>query len=188
MKTEPSEFITKQVDWIKSGKIGCVFASALVKDHDSIVWNFIVSPDKLEVPKGCFIYSAIFPDGNVEKVKQWALSNGMYFESISDLYNGLRVKQGNCVAWVQYFGPDSHVKTRQSPYPMLSFCVKLPSKYYAKVGFNGILHLAHASVDGLSKRVSDLLWDRSIVNTEIQLGHKPTMREAAKTTFEKKQF
>lgn len=149
--------IQDNIDWIKSGKIGCVFASALVKEHDSIGWNFIESPNKLDIPKNCFIYSAIFPGGNINSVKEWAFNNGFYLESVSDLYNGLRIKIGTFVSWVQYFGPDSHVKTRQSPHPMLSFTCKLPVRYYHKVGFNGILHLAHASVSKIKEVAADVL-------------------------------
>lgn len=177
--------ISDNVKWIASGKIGCVFASALVKDHDSIGWNFVLNPEKLDPPKGCFIYSAVFQGKTIDSVKTWALENGMYLESVDDLYKGLRIKCGHFISWVQYFGPDSHVKTRQAPHPMLSFCCRLPAKYYAKVGFNGILHLAHASVQGMKEAAANVLWDRSIEKTKKELGHSPTIREAAKTTYEK---
>lgn len=177
--------IIENIEWIASGKIGCVFASALVKNHDSIGWNFTVNPYKLEPPKGCFIYSAVFPGGNIQSVKKWAINNGMWIQLVSDMYEGLRMSQGSLISWVQYFGPDSHVKTRQTPHPMLSFCCRLPVKYYHKVGFNGILHLAHASVQGLKDTVADILWERSIEKTKKELGFSPTIREAAKTTYEK---
>jgi hypothetical protein len=109
------EAIKENIDWIKGGKIGCVFASALVNDHDSIGWNFALNPQTLEIPRGCFIYSAVFPDMNIEQVKNWALDNGMFLESVDKLYEGLRVKQGSFISWVQYFGPDSHVKTLLLP-------------------------------------------------------------------------
>lgn len=177
--------INAQVDWIESGKIGCVFASALVKIKEKIGWNFIVSPDKLIIPKGCFVLSVIFPDKDINWVKNWAIENGMYLEDTSDMYEGLRIKMKDGVAWVQYFGLDSHVKTRQSPYPMLSFTCKIPKQYYFKVGFNGILHLANASVQYLSKKAADTLWNQSIAKTKKELGFSPTIREAAKTTYQK---
>jgi hypothetical protein len=118
-----------------------------------------------------------------QEVRQWALGNGFYLENIDDMYEGLRVKSGQFVSWVQYFGPDSHVKTRQSPHAMLSFCMKLPAIYHAKVGFSGVLHLAHASVQSLSEKAKEAMWKRSFVHTERILGHKPTVAEAAKTTF-----
>lgn len=180
-----TKFIQENIDWIKSGKIGCVFASALVKDHDSIGWSFITVPDKFETPKETFILSIIFPEWNIQDVKSWALSHGFYIEDIGDMYEGLRIKQGNFTSWVQYFGPDSHVKTRRSPHAMLSFCCKLPAKYYFKVGFNGILHLAHASVKGLSQKAQDTLWSQSFAKTKKELGFSPTLKEAAKTTYEK---
>ncbi len=180
-----SKIINEQIEWIGSGKIGCVFASALVKQADKIGWKFLLAPDKLEIPKDAFIMSIIFPDGNIHTVKEWALSSGFYIESIDDLCDGLRIKQGTSIAWVQYFGQDSHVKTRQSPYPMLSFAVKLSAKSYWKVGFNGILHLAHASVKYLTDKKADTLWQQSVVKTKKELGFSPTIREAAKTTFVK---
>lgn len=180
-----SEIIQEQIEWIKSGNIGCVFASALVKQRDKIGWNFIVNPDKLIIPKGCFIMSVIFPDSNITTVKDWALSNGFYIEDVNDMYEGLRIKIDSFVSWVQYFGNDSHVETRKSPYPMLSFTCKLPSYYYAKVGFTGILHLAHASVQFLGKKAADTLWNQSEVKTKKIIGHKLTIKEAAKTTYEK---
>lgn len=175
--------VKQQIDWIASGKIGCVFASALVKVRDDIGWVFEVNPIGLNIGKGTFIKSIVFSEGNVETVRQWALDNGFYIENVGDMYEGLRIKIGNSVAWVQYFGPDSHVITRQSPYPMLSFTCKITMSAYWRVGYNGILHLAHASVRTLTERKQETLWNQSEVKTEQILGHKPTDREAAKVTF-----
>ncbi len=95
----------------------------------------------------------------------------------------MRFGLGDNIVWVQNFGKDSHVKTRQAPISELMMCVKLPAVSYFKVGFKGVLHLAHASVTGLKKLKADRLWDTSFKNTEKALGHKPTLREAAKTTY-----
>lgn len=173
--------------WIRSGKIGCMFATALVSKADEIGWKFTavgtqLSYSKYQPPKDAFMHSIVFPNHTLTTVRQWALDSGFYVEEVG-MYEGLRIKLGTSVSWVQYFGPDSHVKTRQSPYPMLSFAVKLPAQYYWKVGFNGILHLAHASVRDMSRKVQDSLWDRSHIRTEKELGFKPTLKEAAKTTF-----
>lgn len=180
-----NEIIQEQIDWIESGKIGCVFASALVKQRDKIGWNFIVNPEKLLIPKGCFVLSVLFPDKDIFWVREWAINNGMYLEDTHSLYEGLRIKMKGGISWVQYFGKDSHVKTRQAPYPMLSFTVKLPKKYYLKVGFNSILHLAHASVEYISNKAADTLWNQSIKKTKKELGFSPTITEAAKTTYKK---
>lgn len=183
MKSE----IKEQINWIKSGKIGCVFASALVKNHNKIGWHFSLAEDQLIIPPDCFILSIIFPNKNIHYVTQWALHNGMYLESVHDFYNGLRIKQGSKISWVQYFGKDSHVKTRQSPHPMLSFCCSLPSKYYFKVGFEGILHLAHASTKFIKDKACDVLWNQSLIKTKKELGHSPSLEngEASKVTFKK---
>lgn len=138
MSYNKEEILSNQIAWIKSGKIGCSFASALVKEHDSIGWFFQLDPEKLIIPEGCSILSIIFPRENINNVRNWALDNGFYIEVLDDMYHGLRIKCGDNISWVQYFGPDSHVKTRQAPYSMLSFTCKLPAKYYHKVGFNGI--------------------------------------------------
>lgn len=44
MKTS-QQIIEEQKAWIASGKIGCVFASALVKQADKIGWMFRVKGD-----------------------------------------------------------------------------------------------------------------------------------------------
>ena len=179
--------IEEQIKWIESGKIGCVFASALVKQADKIGWNFVIAEDKLVIPKDTFILSIIFPNSNATEVRKWALKNRFYIENI-DMYEGLRIKLGTNISWVQYFGPDSHVKTRQSPHCMLSFAIKMSVKSYWKVGFNGILHLAHASIKNLTAKKADTLWDQSIKKTAKELGHSPTLNEAAKITWLKQKL
>lgn len=113
----------------------------------------------------------------------WALRNGFREEDNGDGCIGLRYDVGDNVAWVQYFGPDAHVPTRRTPMSELMMCIKLPAKYYVKVGFKGILHLAHASVSSLTDFMADKLWNSSFINTKKRIGHKPTLREAAKTTY-----
>ena len=66
---------------------------------------------------------------------------------------------------------------------MLNLCVKKGFLTFNRVSFKGILHLAHASVEGLNKNAREILWKSSFKNTEKRLGHKPTIREAAKTTY-----
>lgn len=185
-----SKIITEQKDWIRSGKIGCVFASALVKHADKIGWKFYLAQEihtkgnKIDIPKDCFIASIVFPKSyTIFEVKAWANTMGFYIEQVEELYEGLRIKVGTSISWVQYFGNDSHVKTRQSPYPMLTFGVKVPPQFYWKVGFNGIIHVAHASVKFLTSKKQDTLWNQSIAKTKKELGHSPTIREAAKVTF-----
>lgn len=171
------------IRWITSGKIGCTFASVLARDHDKIGWKFQINPPNLWWSKDTHILSIIFPEKDIHSVKQWALDNGMYLEDIDEMYQGLRLKIGDDISWVQYFGPDSHVVTRQAPHSMLNLCIKLDKVSYFKVGFKGILHLAHASIRYLNRFDCDKLWDSSFKNTEKRLGHKPTIREAAKTTY-----
>jgi hypothetical protein len=178
-----NEIYEQTIKWIRSGKIGCTFATILAKNPEKIGWKFQINPSKLEWDQETYLLSIIFPEGDIHLVRNWALDNGMYLENIDDLYQGLRLKIGDDISWVQYFGPDSHVLTRQSPYPMLNLCVKLPMVSYYKVGFKGVLHLAHASVGNFTKYISDKLWESSFRNTEKRLGHKPTIREAAKTTY-----
>jgi hypothetical protein len=180
-----SRHIESNIEWMKSGGIGCVFAQVMARNPESVNWRFSLVSDYTKPDKDTFIQSIVFPHSDAYLVRKWALDNGFFVEDVNDFYEGLRIKSGQFVSWVQYFGPDSHVKTRQSPYPMLSFCIKLPVVYHAKVGFNGVLHLAHASVKGLSERAKEAMWNRSFLHTEKVIGHKPTIAEAAKTTFEK---
>ncbi len=190
-----NNIIQEQIDWIKSGKIGCVFASALVKKADKIGWYFIPIDTNTErmnldyILRGntnTFIISFVFSnDCNIKDVRSWALRNGFYIEHIDNMYEGLRIKMNEGISWVQYFGPDSHVKTRQSPHPMLTFTVKLPAHVYAKTMVKGIYHLAHASIEFFTAKQANTLWDQSFKKTKKELGFKPTLREAAKTTFVK---
>lgn len=181
-----ADIIKEQKHWIKSGKIGCVFASALVKQADKIGWYFVVNDNEkfdLSSYPNTHILSIIFPDSNITKVREWALDNDFFIEDLV-LYEGLRYKIDNeNVAWVQYFGPDSHVVTRQSPHPMLSFTLKLPTHIYAKTMVKGIYHLAHASIEFLTSKKANKLWEQSFIKTKKLIGHKLTEKQAAKVTF-----
>lgn len=183
--------IKEQKDWIKSGKIGCVFASALVKQAEKIGWKFYLKENAIDYRQDIsdgkvFIASIIYPGMTAKEVKEHALNSGMYIENINDMYEGLRVSFGNGnISWVQYFGLDSHVKTRQSPHPMLSFAIKLPTHVYAKTMAKGIFHLAHASIEFLTAKKCDTLWEQSYSKTKKELGYSPTIRESAKVTFVK---
>ena len=175
--------------WIASGKTGCTFATLFAKDPEKVGWRFLSYNGWAhlhqynELP---LIVAIEFPkDGyfNKDTVRKWALGQGFWIEETSDKTEGLRIQCKEGVAWVQYFGPDSHVVTRQAPNPMLLYTNKLGLKYYAKVGWKGILHLAHAYYDKIEERVYDLLWNRSYEQTKKKLGHAPTVVEAAKTTY-----
>lgn len=183
MTQEKDNTVVENLEWIKSGKVGCTFASYFARMPESIGWKFVVNPAEFDVPDDCLMLSLLFPDGNKESVKEWALSNGFYLEDIEDGLTGLRRKFKDGISWVQYFGQDSPVVTRQTPHPMLMMSVKLPPVTYLKVGFKGILHIAHASIEGIKSYIADRLWQTSHENTQRQLGHKPTIFEAAKTTF-----
>lgn len=184
--------IEENIAWIRSGKIGCVFASALVKQRDKIGWHFYGADEFRRDWEGHFndktyICSIVFKGCTIDEVRAWALREmNMYIEDIEGMYEGLRLKMGDNVSWVQYFGPDSHVKTRQAPHPMLSFTVKLPAHVYAKTMVKGIYHLAHASIEHLTAKKAHTLWNQSFAKTKKELGRSPNLSEAAKTTFIKK--
>lgn len=184
----------ENIQWLRRGNTGCMFATILSKHTEKCKWLRIIDPKTFPTfPEDTIVLSFIFPDKNLDETKRWAIDNGFYIEDVGDGLEGLRYKSEHGVSWVQYFGPESHVKTRQSPQSELLFTRKLPKKYYYKVGFKGVLHLAHAPINYLhriAKGKSDStilsrLWDMSFSKTEKILGHKPTVREAAKTTFEK---
>lgn len=176
--------IQEQIDWIKKGNTGCVFATLFAKSPKSVGWNFI-EYDNFPFPDS-FLLSIIFPKHFTKNmVRIWAFNNGFFEESISGDNMGLRIKCKEGISWVQYFGVDSHVKTRQAPFPMLMYTQKLNKAYYVKVGFKGVLHLAHAFSDKVKESVYDLLWQRSYRQTKKLLGHSPSINEAAKTTWKK---
>lgn len=173
----------KNLEFIRRGKTGCVFATILARDTKKANWERIFNPEKLEYNEKSQIVSFIFEDKNKEEVLKWALDQGMYEDITSKNTTGLRYKGKNGISWVQYFGKDSHVKTRQTPYSELLFCTKLPKKYYYKVGFKGVLHLAHASIEHFKENTLDTIWDSCFKRTKKILGFTPTVEEAAKTTF-----
>lgn len=176
-------------EWIMKGNTGCTFATLFSKTPEVVGWRFL-NPIQWEhlliyhqLP---LIVSIEFPnDGyfNKDTIRKWALSAGFWEEETSDKTIGLRRQCEQGVAWVQYFGPDAHIPTRQSPTPMLLYTNKLGLSYYTKVGFKGVLHLAHAWYDKISDRVYDLLWDRSYQQTKKKLGKTPDITSAAKTTW-----
>lgn len=179
MKTKVDE----NLKFISSGKTGCVFASIMGKNPEKIGWKRFINPDKLIIPEDAFIISYVFENKSKDDVLHWALKNGMYLDITSKDSTGLRYKGDYGVSWIQYFGQDSHVKTRQTPHSELLFCVKLPKKTYLKVGFKGVFHLAHASVEHIKSDLLDGIWNACFKSTEKRLGYKPTVLEAAKTTF-----
>lgn len=176
------------LEWISKGNTGCTFATLFAKNPAMAGWVFIpfwkFYPD--EFTNSDLIISIEFPERwSAERVKQWALGKGFYVENTSDKTEGLRIKCDEGVSWVQYFGKDSHVSTRKSPQPMLMYTRKLNKSHYVKVGFNGLLHLAHAWYDKITDRVYDMLWERSYEQTRKKLGQSPDITQAAKTTWVK---
>lgn len=181
-------------EWMASGKIGCTFAAMFAKNPESIGWYTTTwTTERIEdiinhMPKDMCILSIQFPEDwlckpDKNSVIEWALSYGCYAERLEDNCVGLRYKNEDVVSWVQYFGPDADVVTRRAPIPELCLCIKRPLKTYAKVGFKGILHLAHASIAGLTDKACDLLWNSSFINTKRRIGHDLTIKQAAKTTY-----
>lgn len=174
------------IDWIKKGNTGCTFATLFSKNPKAVGWYFITPEEWVSesYSRKSLLLSIEFPyNYTLQDVKEWALKNDFYLEDTSDNTEGLRLKCDEGISWVQYFGPDSHVKTRQSPKPMLLFTRKLNKLYYYKVGFKGILHLAHAWMDGLDLKKLELLWNRSFIQTKSKLGQSPDITQAAKTTY-----
>lgn len=183
LKLENYYMEDKNLKYIRQGKTGCVFASIMARNPKKVGWSRYFNPKNIIIGKDDYIVSYIFKGKDKEYVKNWALSQGMYEDITSKNTTGLRWKKGDVISWVQYFGPDSHVKTRQAPEPELLFCVQLPKNYYNKVGFKGVLHLAHSSVSHIKENILDRIWESCFKRTEKILGYKPTIIEAAKTTY-----
>lgn len=182
--------INEQVRWIKNGKMGCAYAALLVNQRNLIGWKFEVVNDinnfDFKIAQDTYLSSLIFPYENLESVKNWALKNGFFIENIDELHEGLRIEIENKKAWVLYFGPDSHLKTRQSPFPMLMFTVKIPKIYHVKVLLKGILSVAHTSLEYISDKQNDKLWEQSHDMSKKILGFSPTRIDAFATFLKKK--
>jgi len=183
--------IEENIAWIQSGKIGCTFATALVKMREKIGWKFhqVANPESamnfyidMDQDKA-LIMSLVFPRKTKDQVREIAMGMGMYIDEVGDGLEGLRFKTREGIAWVQYFGPNAHVKTRQSPHPMLVWTNKLPTHIYAKTMVKGILHLAHASIEFLSAKACDRFWITSHKRSREIIGHDLGIEEGAKCTF-----
>jgi len=176
--------IEENIAWIRSGKIGCTFATLFARNPERVGWKFCEWPNPL--PPDAYITSLVFPGKTADEVRQIALLSQVFeIEEVGEGLEGLRYKANEGVSWVQYFGPDSHVATRRTPHPMLTWTNRLPSHIYAKTMAKGILHLAHASIAGLTARAADKLWATSFIHTAKMLRKKPGLAEAAKTTWKK---
>lgn len=175
------------LEWIAKGNTGCVFATLFAKNPAVVGWKVMGEREyrMRNFSDDTLIVSIIFnPEiHNKQSIRNWALRNNFYIEMTSENTEGLRIKCDEGVSWVQYFGPDSHVPTRRTPLPMLMFTRKLNKSYYVKVGFNGLLHLAHAWYEKISDKIYDLLWERSYHQTKKKLGQSPDITQAAKTTW-----
>ena len=185
---DAKEFIHSAINnlnlrWISAGNTGCTFASVLSRTPEAIGWKREVSPDKLVINEDDFMISYIFPNKNMVEVLEWALLNGMYLVEIDEECLGLRLQVGESVSWVQFFGQESHAVTRRTPHNEITFSTKKSKSSYYKVGFKGVLHLAHACTSFIKKSIADIFWESSFVNTKNILGHTPTNKEAAKATF-----
>lgn len=189
------------LEWIAKGNTGCTFATLFAKRPESIGWITMKHSDyeneihRVNVlsNKNVNLLSIEFPeDWNAKKVYNWVWRYPWFYVSdINEECVGLRyipsieMKKIGCKeSWVQYFGKDSHVATRQAPYPMLMFTRRInPAGFVKQVGFNGILHLAHAYSKHLTEKVSDVLWNRAFIQTKKIIGHDLGIKEAAKTTW-----
>lgn len=82
----------KNLQFIRRGKTGCLFASILAKNPEKIGWKRILNPTTLEIPEDANIVSFIFEGKDKEYVREWALTNGMYEDITSKNTIGLRIK------------------------------------------------------------------------------------------------
>lgn len=189
------------LEWIAKGNTGCTFATLFAKKPESVGWITMQHIDyedskyriDLLTNRKVNLLSIEFPDDwNAKRVYNWTKKFRWF--STEDLGNeciGLRnvpppdMRSMGCKeSWVQYFGPDSHVITRQAPTPMLMYTRRLnPLGFVKQVGFNGILHLAHAFSQHITEKIADVLWNRAFVQTRKIIGHDLGLEEAAKTTW-----
>lgn len=185
---ETEDILKEQVNWIKTGKTGCAYATTLINQRDLIGWEFQIiqdiENDVFKIPEDAFMLSIIFPNQSIESIRTWALKNGFFIENVNEIYEGLRIEIDSKKAWIFYFGQDSHLPTRQSPHPMLTFSVRIPAIYHVKVLLKGILSVAHASLQFVSDKQNEVLWKQSHIMTKRILGYSPNKHDAM-TTFKK---
>jgi len=187
------------MEWIAQGNTGCTFATLFARKPASIGWTVEKHNRAFTTTSSnTLIHSIEFPHDWTNKMVRKYMKDtyaAFYEVDVDEECLGLRIDMCNAVrndgkyhtSWVQYFGPDSHVVTRQSPTPMLMYTRRLnPLGYFKQVGFTGILHLAHAFSKHLTERMVNTLWQRSYEQVSKKIGHKPTIKEAAKTTWLKK--
>lgn len=197
------------MEWIAAGNTGCTFATLFARNPESVGWvhcedhenAFTSGINGWGGKKPVLVHSIEFPsDWNKKMVREWILGRKSFYEvEVDEECIGLRINMSNVAvhdqeinkgkhtSWVQYFGPDSHVVTRQTPNPMLMYTRKLnPLGFVKQVGWNGILHLAHAFGEQMTEKIANVLWKRSYEQVKKKIGHTPTIKEAAKTTWLKK--
>jgi hypothetical protein len=187
------------LEWIAAGNTGCTFATLFARKPELVGWQHLTLEEfenwEQEYAKALVI-SVEFPSHwTIRDVRDWALDRKIFYEEeVDEECLGLRIEMKNHLsrrdnkesapAWVQYFGEDSHVPTRQAPNPMLMWTRKInPLGYVKQVGWNGILHLAHAFSSHITQKMADTLWKRSYEQVKKKIGHSPTIKEAAKTTW-----
>jgi len=173
----------KNLKWMQKGNLGCVFATYFSQNHDKYGWKRFLNPTELPDFQDYSSVSLIFEGFDLKQTRYWALQNGFYEEKINDECIGLRLKVGDKVAWVQYFGQESHVKTRQTPYSELIFKVGNPIDTFHKVKVEEILHLAQMAINTSIKKFAESFWKKSFENTRKIIGRELGVKEAAKTTW-----
>jgi hypothetical protein len=173
----------KNLKWMQKGNLGCVFATYFSQNPEKCNWKRFINPTEMPDIKDSSSVSLVFENLDLSQTRDWALKNGFYEENINEDCIGLRLKLGDKVAWVQYFGQESHVKTRQSPFSELIFKSGNPIDSFHRVKTDDILHLAQMAINKSIKKFSESFWRKSFENTRKIIGHELGVKEAAKTTW-----
>lgn len=173
----------KNLKWMQKGNLGCVFGTYFSQNPEKYGWKRFIDPTELHDFQDYSSVSLVFENFDLKQTREWALNNGFYEEKINDECIGLRIKVRDKVAWVQYFGQESHVKTRQSPCSELIFKVGNPIDAFHRVKVDEVLHLAQMAINTSIKKFAESFWRKSFENTKKIIGHELGVKEAAKTTW-----
>ena len=197
--------IETQLEFYRKGLAGCLFAAHAavnpakygwrlnmcatdVGDIERMIQSAITSP---EVSTQSIIFPRVMSEQELLELLTMfpnvpSITLGQEEQYENSVCLGYRLKVNELQSWVTGFGSfDFLPKTRQAVFTEIVFrCKPRPQyEYVMKEAPEGVIHLADMDMKGMRENQFKALWYGSFDNTEKQLGHKPNLRSAAKTTF-----
>lgn len=197
--------VNHQRGFYSRGDAGCIFAKLAAKNPAKYGWDYQIAPvdpdeiDRLthkainepEVTTLSLLFPTVHTFEQLKNlVETLGRSSNIFLEMDAIEENvrclGFRARVGTLKSWIAGFGPfDFFEHTRQAPYTEMVFRVKPRPAYewVMKESPSDVIHLADLHMHGLEQKAFVHIWQQTFVHTERILGHPPTLRNAAKTTF-----